>query len=142
MSRKKVLIVDDDEVIRTGLALKLQHHGYDVLTAVDGSEAVSTARHERPDLILLDITFPPDVAHGGGVPWDGFLIMDWLHRLEEAKGIPVIVITGGAPEKFKERALAKGAAGFFHKPIPNDELLAEIKRLIGEGAPPPLPPGV
>ena len=46
MSRKKVLIVDDDEVIRTGLALKLQHHGYDVLTAVDGSEAVSTARHE------------------------------------------------------------------------------------------------
>src|ERR1051325_5335914 len=142
MSRKRVLIVDDDEVIRTGLALKLQHHGYDVLTAVDGSEAVSTARHERPDLILLDITFPPDVAHGGGVPWDGFLIMDWLHRLEEAKDIPIIVITGGAPEKFKERALAKGAAGFFHKPIPNDELLAEIKRLIGEGAPPPLPPGI
>ena len=142
MSRKKILIVDDDAVIRTGLASKLQHHGFDALMAVDGSEAVSTARLEHPALILLDITFPPDVAHGGGVPWDGFLIMDWLRRIDETKDIPIIVITGGAPEKFKDRALAKGAAAFFHKPIPNDELLAQVKRLIGEGAPPPLPPGL
>ncbi len=132
MKRKRILIVDDDKVIRTALTLKLQHSGYDVLVAEDGSEAVSTARLEQPDLILLDITFPPDVAHGGGVPWDGFLIMDWLHRLEEAKHIPIIVITGGAPEKFQERALAKGAAGFFHKPIPENELLAEIQRILGD----------
>src|SRR5438105_5151015 len=117
MNRKKILVVDDSAVILKTLSMKLKASGYDVLTADDGAVAVSTARRERPDLILLDISFPPDVAHGGGVPWDGFLIMDWLHRMDEAKDIPVIIITGGDPEKFKARSMAAGAIGFFHKPL-------------------------
>ena len=68
-------------VVVKALEMKLKASGYDVLTAEDGSSAVATARKERPDLIVLDISFPPDVAHGGGVPWDGFLIMGWLRRL-------------------------------------------------------------
>ena len=96
--------------------------------------AVSAVRQEKPDLILLDLSFPPDVAHGGGVAWDGFLIMNWLQRLEEAKNIPIIVITGGDPAKCKDRALAAGAADFFHKPIDNDELLAVIRQTLGEDA--------
>jgi CheY-like chemotaxis protein len=47
----------------------LQGAGYRVVTAMDGSEAVAAARKENPDLILLDISFPPNV---GGVEWDGF----------------------------------------------------------------------
>ena len=132
MSRKKILVVDDNPVILKTLSMKLTAAGYDVLTAVDGGEAVSLARHERPDLILLDISFPPDVANGGGVPWDGFLIMSWLRRLEEAKNIPIIVITGGEPEKYKERALAAGAVSFFHKPIEHVELLAVIRQTLGD----------
>ena len=138
MNRKKILIVDDSAIIVRALSMKLKACGYDVLTAVDGSEAVATARQQRPDLILLDISFPPDVGHGGGVPWDGFLIMDWLHRLDEAKTIPVIIITGGDPAKYKDRALASGAVSFFQKPVDNDELLAAIHRTLGdEAAPPP-----
>jgi DNA-binding response OmpR family regulator len=72
------------------------------------------------------------VSHGGGVPWDGFLIMNWLKRLEEAKHIPIIVITGGDPAKSKERALAAGATSFFHKPVNDAELLAVIRRTLGE----------
>ena len=132
MNRKKILVVDDSAVILKTLSMKLKSSGYDVLTADDGAVAVSTARRERPDLILLDISFPPDVAHGGGVPWDGFLIMDWLHRMDEAKDIPVIIITGGDPEKFKARSMAAGAIGFFHKPLNNDELLAAIRQALGE----------
>jgi CheY-like chemotaxis protein len=131
-NRKKILVVDDSVIILKTLSMKLKSQGYDVLTAEDGSVAVSTARREKPDLILLDITFPPDVAHGGGVPWDGFLIMDWLRRMDEAKDIPVFIITGGDPERFKARSMAAGAAGFFRKPINNDELLVAIRQELGE----------
>src|SRR5947209_1060637 len=104
VSRKKILIVDDSVIILKTLSIKLRGHGYDVVTADDGAAAVSAVRRERPDLILLDISFPPDVGHGGGVPWDGFLVMSWLQRIEEAKGVPVIIITGGDPVDFKDRS--------------------------------------
>ena len=135
LNRKRVLIVDDSAIILKTLSMKLKSCGYDVLTAADGGTAVKLVRRERPDLILLDITFPPDVANGGGVAWDGFLIMDWLHRLDDAKHIPIIIITGGDPEKLRDRAMAAGAIGFFQKPINNDELLASIRDVIGEPVP-------
>ncbi len=127
MNRKRILVVDDNAVVVKTLAMKLESAGYDVLKAEDGSEAVSAARKEKPDLILLDISFPPDVAHGGGIAWDGFLIIDWLKRIDEARNVPIIVITGGEAAKFKDRAIKAGAIAFFHKPINNDELLATIQ---------------
>jgi CheY-like chemotaxis protein len=132
MNSKKILIVDDNLVILKTTSMKLAANGYEVLTAEDGGAAVAAVRREKPDLILLDLSFPPDVAHGGGVAWDGFLIMDWLRRLEEAKGIPIIIITGGDPVKYKDRALAAGATSFFHKPIDNDELLTAIRQTLEE----------
>jgi len=106
--------------------MKLRAQGYETLTAEDGATAVSLVRRSKPDLILLDISFPPDVANGGGVPWDGFLIMEWLRRIDEAKDIPTIIITGGEATQYKDRALAAGAANFFHKPIDHDGLLKVI----------------
>ena len=134
MSRKKILVVDDNRVVLMTTSMKLTGAGYDVVTAEDGGEAISAVRRGRPDLILLDISFPPDVGHGGGIAWDGFLIMDWLRRLEEGKNIPIIVITGGDPGKYKDRALAAGALSFFHKPINNDDLLALIAQTLEKGS--------
>ena len=134
MKRKKILVVDDNLVILKTMSMKLTANGYDVVTAEDGNAAVSAVRREKPDLILLDLSFPPDVAHGGGVAWDGFLIMNWLRRLDEAKNIPIVVITGGDPAKCKDRALAAGAANFFHKPINNDELLTVISQTFEKAA--------
>src|ERR1051326_6950879 len=114
MAAKKVLIVDDSPVILKAFSNKLRLSGYEVLTAQDGGSAVSLARQKSPDLIILDINFPPDVAHGGGVAWDGFLIIGWLRRMEEAKDTPVIIITGAEGAHFKERALAAGAVDFLH----------------------------
>src|SRR5438046_6695661 len=122
------MVVDDNAIILKTLTMKLQASGYDVLTAEDGAVAVSTARQERPDVILLDIAFPPDVAHGGGVPWDGFLILNWLRRLDEGKDVPVIFISGNDPAKFRDRALAAGAVSYFQKPISADQLLALIAK--------------
>ena len=133
MNRKRILIVDDNEVILKTLSMKLQEH-YDIVTAMDGSQAVGAVRRERPDLILLDISFPSEVT---GVPWDGFRIIQWLRRMDGAQRTPIIVITGSEDAKFKERALAEGAVAFFQKPIDNDELLKVLQRTLDEDGPAP-----
>ena len=129
-SRKKVLVVDDNEVILKTISLKLQGAGFTVITALDGSEAVAAARKETPDLIMLDINFPPDVD---GVPWDGFRIMDWFHRLDPSKKIPIIIITGLEDMRSKERATSSGAVAYFHKPINHDDLLKVVRATLGVG---------
>ena len=126
---KKILVVDDNEIVVKTLSLKLQGAGYHVITALDGAEAVAAARKESPDLILLDISFPPDV---GGVPWDGFRIMEWFHRLDAVKRIPVIVITGSDDPGAKQRATNTGAVAFFQKPLEHDYLLRVIRATLGE----------
>jgi CheY-like chemotaxis protein len=127
MNKKKILVVDDDALIIRGLSIKLKANGFDVITAMDGAEAVNAVRTQKPDLILLDLTFPADMT---GVSWDGFLIMEWLKRLEEAAHVPIIVITGGEREKYESRAIAAGASAFFHKPISNDELFGFIRHTL------------
>jgi len=128
---KKILVVDDNEIILKTVSLKLQGAGYQVITAMDGAEAVAAARREAPDLVMLDISFPPDV---GGVEWDGFRIMEWFHRLESVKKTPVIIITGGQDVGLKQRAVASGALAFFNKPIDHDDLLKVIRSALGDKA--------
>ncbi len=132
MGQKRILVVDDSPVVLKALSMKLKPAGYDVHTASDGAEALGKIRRDKPDLILLDISFPPDVGHGGGVSWDGFLIMDWLRRMDEAKHIPIIVITGSDPAKYQDRALAAGAVGLFQKPIDPAKLLEAIGQALGQ----------
>ncbi|HXC35568.1 MAG TPA: response regulator [Candidatus Acidoferrales bacterium] len=129
---KKVLVVDDNDVIVKTISLKFKSAGFEVFTALDGAEAVSLVRKQKPDLIVLDISFPPDVA---GVPWDGFRIMDWLHRVDDSRRIPIIVITGGTGDKEKERAMAAGAVGFLSKPIDHDELLKLARAALSTPSP-------
>ena len=63
--------------------------------------------------------------------------MDWLRRIGTAKPTPVIIITGGDPAKFKARALAAGAAGFYQKSEDPETLVAQIRQLLGGAAPAP-----
>ena len=125
---KKILVVDDNEIVIKTTSLKLQGAGYKVLTAMDGSEAVAVARREVPDLILLDLAFPPEVA---GVPWDGFRIMEWFHRMDSSRKIPIIVITGSDNPNDRQRATASGAVAFFQKPLDHDNLLKVVRAIIG-----------
>lgn len=130
MNRKKILVVDDNRVILKTISMKLKASGYETFMAEDGSEALGIVRREHPDLILLDINFPADVAHGGGVSWDGFLIIDWLRRGESGWNTPFIVVTGAESPEIKQRALAAGAVAFFQKPVNNAELLSAIQRTL------------
>jgi CheY-like chemotaxis protein len=130
--KKKILVVDDNEIVLKTVSLKLQGCGYHIITALDGHEAVAAARKETPDLILLDIGFPPD---RGGVLRDEFGIMDWFHRLDPAKKVPII-ITGQENLKDKECTASGGAVAFFNKPINHDDLLKVVRTTLeGPGDP-------
>jgi CheY-like chemotaxis protein len=131
---KKILVVDDDQVILKTLSMLLNANGYQVLTASDGPGAVSVVSQEKPDLILLDLLFPPDAANVGGALQDGFFIMEWLRRMGEAEDIPIIIISGDKSAKGKKSARASRAVGFFTKPIDRIALLATIRATLGEDA--------
>jgi CheY-like chemotaxis protein len=125
----KILVVDDNDLVAKTISIKLKGVGYQVATALDAPEALAAVRKDRPDLILLDINFPDD--------WDGFQIMEWLHRLDDSRKTPIIIITGSDDVKNEERAKAAGAAAFFRKPIDHDELLKVIRVLLSGNTPKP-----
>jgi len=124
---KKILVVDDDQVILKAFTIKLKASNYEVLTAADGSTAVNVVRTQKPDAILLDINFPDDF---GSVPWDGFRIMEWLKRLDGVSKVPIFIISGGDPDKYVARARELGAVAFFRKPIIHEELIAALQRAL------------
>ena len=132
MSANKILVVDDNPVVVKTIQMQLVKAGFAVVTALDGSEAISAVRREKPDLIVLDINFPPDVASGGGIPWDGFLIMQWLRRLDEAKNTPIIIVTGENPVKYRDQAMKLGATAFFTKPVDNEGLVEMVAQTLAE----------
>jgi CheY-like chemotaxis protein len=124
---KKILVVDDDPVFVQATKMKFESNGYAVITARDGSEAIQLTRREKPDLMVLDVNFPTDVASGGLVPWDGFRIMSWLRRFNDFKMLPVVIASSGDPVENTRQALRAGASAFFHKQMSPGQLLGIVK---------------
>ena len=131
---KKILVVDDNLVIRKVVEKKLKSSGYQVMLAMDASEAISAIKKEIPDLILLDLIFPPDPMDVG-MHWDGFAIIRWLHNMSEASNVPVVIISGTDPAKYRDRCLAAGATAYLHKPLNMEELVVIVQRALGENVP-------
>jgi two-component system, OmpR family, KDP operon response regulator KdpE len=127
--KKKILVVDDDSVILKAFTIKLKASDYEVVTAANGPDAVNAVRTQKPDAVLLDINFPPEFE---GVAWDGFRIMEWLRRLEEAEDTPIFIVSGGDPEKYVTRARELGAVAFFRKPVAHEQLVAALRRILAE----------
>ncbi len=132
-------MVDDDRVILRTLSMLLSANGYQVFTAADGPGAVSVVSTHKPDLILLDLLFPPDAMNVGGALQDGFFIMEWLRRMGEAENIPIIIISADHSQKDRQRALDAGAVAFFSKPIDRVALLEAIHATFGENMPHEMP---
>lgn len=127
MSAQKILVVDDNRVVVKALQIKLAEAGYVAFAALDASEAIAVVRQQQPDIIVLDLNFPPDI---GGIDWDGFRLMQWLQRLENARRIPVIIITGHDSPANRQRAIELGATAFFTKPINNVGLVDVIREAL------------
>ena len=123
MDKSKILVIDDDQDVAMGLRVRLRANNFVTVFATDAVSAISQAKNEIPDLILLDLGLP------GG---DGFLVMERLNNIESLASIPVMVLSARDPQANKERALAAGARAYFQKPVDNDELLSAIRKTLGE----------
>ncbi len=131
-SSPKILVVDDNLVIQRTVAMTLSNAGYQVSIAGDISAALSAARREKPDLILLDISFPLDSTNVGGPSQDGLFVMQWIRRTPEAGKIPIIIISGSDPLKYKDQVPPHGIVAWFRKPLNHEELLATIKTALAK----------
>jgi DNA-binding response OmpR family regulator len=123
MTEKKILIIDDDQHLQLGLSAKLKAKGYRVICAVDAISAITVARKQVPDLIILDLGLPAG---------DGFLVLERMRDLADLVAIPVIVLSARDPANNKKRALDAGAVAFFQKPPDNHEFLGAIRHALGE----------
>ena len=121
MTKKKILVVDDDPDLRIGFHVRLKANGFETSFAADAIGAMAVAEKEQPDLILLDL---------GLLVGDGFDVLDRLKNHPDLSEVPVIVLTASDPANTKKRALEAGAMAFFNKPVDNDELISAIKGAI------------
>ncbi len=115
MSSATILVVDDDSQIRRVMRNALSSHGYTIIEARNGEEALKTVRAERLDLIILDLNMPD---------------MDGIEVCRETRvvsNLPIIMLTVRSAEKDKVRALDAGADDYVVKPFGIDELLARIR---------------
>ncbi len=115
---KKVLVVDDDTDFLRLMTVWLKHEGFEVSVAVDGLSAISTARKESPDLIVLDVGMP---AGGGGTT------LERMKNLIPLAGVPIVVVTGQGEETTPDQFLGAGADGFVRKMQGKDAILATLR---------------
>jgi DNA-binding response OmpR family regulator len=123
MSNKKLLVVEDDADVRLGYHILLKAHHYDTFFATDAISAVSEARKQQPDLIILDLGLPAG---------DGFLVLERFKSNANLAMIPVVVVSARDIRVNRDRALREGARAFLQKPWNDDELLTVISDLLGQ----------
>ena len=120
--RKKVLIVEDNELNMKLFHDLLEVHGYETLQTRDGREALEMARQHRPDLILMDIQLP-EVS--------GLDVTRWIKADETLKRIPVIAVTAFAMKGDEEKIRNGGCEAYIAKPISVTNFLETIERVLG-----------
>lgn len=117
----RVMAVDDDPVILGLLQVNLDMEGHEMVAAVDGREALDKVRHDRPDLILLDVMMPNV---------DGWQVAEQLKRDEATAGIPVVVLSARAMEADVQRGAELGVDSYVTKPFDPIDLMGLVNRLL------------
>jgi DNA-binding response OmpR family regulator len=122
----KILVVDDEPPIVNVLSYNLKRANYEVITASDGKQALEQARHEQPDLIILDLMLPEV---------DG---LDVCRILRREWDVPIIVLTARDEEIDRVVGLELGADDYVVKPFSMRELMARVKNVLRRTAPHPI----
>ena len=123
MNPKKILVVDDEVDLVETVRFPLEIEGYHVLVAYNGEDALSQARKENPDLILLDLMLPK---------LDGYKVCRLLKFDERYKHIPILMLTAKTQEKDKVIGMETGANEYITKPFDIDSLLKTVKEYLGK----------
>ncbi len=117
----RVLVIDDEEMMRMAISVMLRGRGMEVEVAADGAEGLEKARGWLPDVVVCDLTMPV---------MDGFEFLAEWRRDDQLRGIPVVAVTGLGVTDYRYRALESGAADFVVKPFGRDRLLEVIQPLL------------
>jgi len=119
MSAPHLLVVDDEDNLRSMLAAALRHHGFAVTTSENGRQALEVVARERPDLVLLDVMMPD---------LDGFEVCRRMRA--EGDRTPVLFLTARDATEDKVRGLTLGGDDYLHKPFSLDELVARAHAIL------------
>lgn len=123
MSKKRILVVDDEVDLVETVRFSLELEGYEVLTAYNGEEALNQARKESPELILLDLMLPK---------LDGYKVCRLLKFDERYKHIPILMLTAKTQEKDRAIGMETGADEYITKPFDMDELMKKVKNYLNK----------
>ena len=118
MNIPRILVVDDDPSILKFIRANLEARSYQVLTAVEGEEAIRIAEKEKPDLIILDIVMPG---------MDGFSV---CRKIREWSSVPILMLSAREGENDLEKCKAYGANDYLTKPFVLKELLSMVKAML------------
>lgn len=119
----KILVVDDDPILRDLLKLLLEKRGYRVITAVNGLLGLAAAREEEPEAVILDGSMPE---------MDGFETLRQLRRGKRTARIPVIMLTMRTQEGDILTGYRRGAQEYLTKPIMVEEVVSALGRLLAK----------
>lgn len=118
---EKILIVDDDVETLRLVGLMLQRQGYEILAASNGTQAISMAKNDLPDLIVLDVMMPD---------MDGYQVTHELRRMPETALVPILMFTAKSQVDDKVAGYDAGVDDYLTKPVHPAELVAHIKALL------------
>lgn len=121
MPNTKVLVVDDSWTALTIIASTLRQGGFDVITAVDGEEAVEKVLRERPQCVVMDVVMPRQ---------NGFQLCRKLRHLPQSQDIPIILLSSKNTALDKRWGLQQGADLYLTKPFREEELVDSVRSLV------------
>lgn len=120
---KKILIIEDDELINKILIEALSKAGYSATSATDALQGQQAAYNLKPDLIILDLMLPAG---------NGLELLRNLRASVQTQGISVVVITSYKDEGVQKEIESVGVQGYFNKPLVNEEVIQKIHSILGE----------
>ena len=121
MANSKILVVEDSPTYLRKIADVLQGHGYDIITAVDGEEALEKAVQENPSLIVLDVILPKK---------NGFQVCRQLKTAPATQDIKILMITSKSQDSDRFWGLKQGADEYMTKPFEDNELVTTLAKLL------------
>jgi len=119
VSKRKALIIEDNDQNLYLATFLLENSGFEVIAARDGPEALDLVKISNPDVILLDIQLPG---------MDGFEVLDIIRKFPLLADIPIIAVTSHAMSGDRERMLAAGCNDYIEKPINPDLFVSQIEQ--------------
>lgn len=119
----KILIAEDDQDIRELVVLTLQFNGFDVVSAIDGAQAVEKAQEETFDLILMDVRMPR---------MTGYEACRQLREMESTRDVPIIILSAKGQESEIQAGMDAGATQYILKPFAPDVLARKITEVLNQ----------